>query len=118
MRSRTRRPVALAGAALLGLALGACNAGRNVADDCWINRGALDSANRFRLGLKARNVAPDDGAWATADARIRRASQELRACEDGARGTGRPDVAELSSGHEPAGGGHGSGGHGSGGHGA
>ena len=107
MRFRKRRPFALAGAALLTLALGACNAGRNVADDCWITRGELDSANRFRLGLKARNVAPDDGAWARADARVTRASQDLLACEDGAPGSGRPNVADLSGGHAPAGGGHG-----------
>ena len=107
MRSRSPRRLALVGAALLGFGLGACNVGRNVADDCWIDRGALESANRFRLGLKARNVSPDDGVWASADARIARASKELRACEDGARGSGRPDVADLSSGHAPAGGGHG-----------
>jgi hypothetical protein len=106
MRSRKQLPLALAGAALLGLGLAACNAGRNVADDCWIDRSALESANRFRLGLTARNVAPDDGAWASADARVTRASQELRACEDGARGSGRPDVADLGGGHPPEAGGH------------
>ena len=108
MRSRKQCPLALAGAALLGLGLGACNTGRNVADDCWIDRSALESANRFRLGLTSRNVAPEDGAWASADARIARARKELRGCEDGARGSGRPDVAELGGGHPPAGGGHGS----------
>jgi hypothetical protein len=91
---------------LLGLGLAGCNVERNVADDCWIDRGALKSANDFRLGLKARNLAPEDGAWASADARITRARNELRACEDGASGSGRPDVADLSSGHAPAAGGH------------
>ncbi len=103
---RSTKQLALAGVVLQGLALAACNVERNVADDCWINRGALESANRFRLGLKARNVAPEDGAWKSADARIALARKELRACEDGARGSGRPDVAELSGGHAPAGGGH------------
>ena len=103
---RSTKQLALAGAVLQGLALAACNVGRNVADDCWIDRGALESANRFRLGLKARNVAPEDGAWKSADARIALARKELRACEDGARGSGRPDVAELSGGHASAGGGH------------
>ena len=114
MRSRKHSPLAVTGVALLGLGLGACNVGRNVADDCWINRSALESANRFRIGLTARNLPGDDPAWAAADARITRASQELRACEDGARGNGRPDVAELSDGHAPAAGGHGpaAGGHG------
>ena len=108
MSFHQRRPIALAGIALLALALAGCNVGRNVADDCWINRNALESANRFRLGLTARNVPADDGAWAIADARVARASHELSACEDGAPGSGRPDVADLSSGHAPAGGGHGS----------
>jgi len=103
---RSTKQLALAGAALLGLGLAACNVERNVADDCWIDRGALESANRFRLGLKARNVAPEDGAWKSADARIALASKELRACEDGAPGSGRPDVADLSGGHAPAGGAH------------
>lgn len=108
MRFRQRRPLALAGAFLLPLALGACNVGRNVADDCWIDRGALESANRFRLGLKARNVPADDGAWAIAHERVTRASQDLRACEDGAPGSGRPSVESLSSGHGAGGSGHGS----------
>jgi len=108
MRFRQRRPLALAAAFLLPLALGACNVGRNVADDCWIDRSALESANRFRLGLKARNVAADDGAWATAHARVTRASKDLRACEDGAPGSGRPTVESLSSGHGSAAAGHGS----------
>jgi hypothetical protein len=114
MRFRKHHPLAVAGAALLTLGLGACNIGRNVADDCWIDRSALESANRFRLGLKARNVAPDDGAWAIADARVAGARKDLRACEDGAPGSGRPRVEDLSSGHAGAGGGHGSatGGHG------
>ena len=108
MRSKPHPSLALLGAALLGAALGGCNLGRSVADDCWIDRTALESANRFRLGLLARNVAPDFGAWASADARITLASKQLRACEDGAPGSGRPDVADLSTGHAPAGGGHGS----------
>ena len=108
MRSRKQCPLALAGAALLGLGLAACNIERNVADDCWIDRSALESANRFRLALTARNVPLDDGAWVDAETRITRARKELQACEDGAPGVGRPDVADLSSGHPPAGGGHGS----------
>ena len=108
MRSRKHSLLALAGAALLGLGLGACNVERNVSDDCWVDRTGLESANRFRLGLTARNVPPDDGAWASADSRIARARKQLQACEDGAPGSGRPDVADLSSGHPPAGGGHGS----------
>jgi hypothetical protein len=106
MRSRKHLPLALAGAALLGFGLAACNLERSVADDCWIDRAALESANRFRLGLLARNAAPDTGAWASADAGITLARKELRACEDGARGSGRPAVADLSSGHAPAAGGH------------
>ena len=105
MRSRKQSRFALAGAALL---LGACNIERSVADDCWIDRGALESANRFRLGLSARNVPSDDGAWAYAETRIARARKGLRACEDGASGSGRPDVADLSHGHSPGGGSHGS----------
>ncbi len=120
MRSRTKGPLTVATAAVLLLGLSACDIGQSFADDCWVNREALDDANRFRLGLKARNVAPDDGGWAVADARIARARTELQACEDGARGTGRPHVADLGGGHDAAGGGHeGAGGsHGSGGHGA
>ncbi len=106
MRFRKHLPLALAGAALFGLGFAGCNIGRNIADDCWIDSGALKSANDFRLGLKARNVAPENGAWASADARIARARKELRACEDGASGSGRPDVSDLSSGHAPAAGGH------------
>jgi hypothetical protein len=104
MRSNHR--LLLAGTALLALGLAACNAERNVSDDCWIDRAGLESANRFRLGLLARNLDPEDGAWARADARIARARTELLACEDGAPGSGRPDVADLSSGHAPTGGGH------------
>jgi hypothetical protein len=106
MRSRKHLPLALALALLLGLGLAGCNVGRNIADDCWIDRGALESANAFRLGLKARNLPPENGAWASADARITLAGKQLRACEDGAPGSGRPDVADLSSGHAPAAGGH------------
>jgi phytoene/squalene synthetase len=106
MRSRKPLAPALALAALLGLGLAACNIERNVADDCWIDRSALESANRFRLGLKARNVAPEDGAWASVHARITRARHDLRACEDGAPGSGRPDVADLGGGHPPSSGGH------------
>jgi len=99
MRSRSPRPLALLGAALLGAALGGCNFGRNVSDDCWIDRVAFDSANRYRTGLRARNLPPNDGAWPVAEARIEKSRRTLRACEDGAPGTGRPRVADLSHGH-------------------
>jgi hypothetical protein len=106
MRSSTCHRLAGAALLALGFGLAACNAGRNVADDCWIDRAGLESANRFRLGLLARNLPAEEGAWASADARLARARTELRACKDGAPGSGRPDVADLSSGHAPAGGGH------------
>jgi hypothetical protein len=99
MRSRSLRPLALLGAALLGAALGGCNFGRNVADDCWIDRAGFDSATRYWSGLRARNLPLTDGAWAVADARVDRARRALRACEDGAPGTGRPRVTDLSHGH-------------------
>ncbi len=99
MRSKPNPSLALLGAALFGVGLGACNLGRSVADDCWIDRGAFEAANRYRAGLRARNLPPGDGAWTVAEARIEKSRQALRACEDGAPGTGRPDVEDLSHGH-------------------
>ena len=104
MRSKPHPSLALLGAALLGAALGGCNFGRNVSDDCWIDRAGFDSANRYRAGLRARNLPPTDGSWAVAEARIDRSRRALRACEDGAAGSGRPRVEDLSHGHA---GGHG-----------
>ena len=101
MRTRPLRALALLGAALLCAGLGSCNFGRNVSDDCWIDRSAHESAERFRAGLRARNLPPSDGAWALAGARIERSRKALRACEDGARAMGRPNVADLSSGDSP-----------------
>jgi hypothetical protein len=99
MRSKPHPALALLGAALLAAALGGCNFGRNVSDDCWVDQTAFDAANRYRAGLRARNLPPNDGAWAVAEARIGKARQNLRACEDGAPGTGRPRVEDLSHGH-------------------
>jgi hypothetical protein len=108
MGFRPHRPLALLGAGLLGLGLAACHFGRNMADDCWVDRGAFEAANRYRAGLRARNVPAGDGAWALAETRIAKSRQALRACEDGAAAAGRPDVADLSHGHPPAAaGGHG-----------
>ena len=102
MGFRSNRALALLGAGLLGLGLAGCNFGRNVSDECWIDRGAFESASHFRAGLRARNLPPTDGAWALAEARITKSRALLRACEDGATGSGRPSVADLSHGH-PAG---------------
>jgi hypothetical protein len=98
MGFRSRRPLALLAAGLLGLGLAACHFGRNVADDCWIDRGAFEAASRYRAGLRARNLPSGDGAWALAEARVAKSRQALRSCEDGAAGSGRPDVADLSHG--------------------
>jgi hypothetical protein len=102
MGFRSHRALALLGAGLLGLGLAACNFGRNVSDDCWIDRGAFEAANRYRAGLRARNLPQGDAAWATAEARVALSRKQLQACEDGLAGSGRPDVADLSHGH-PAG---------------
>ena len=99
MRSKPHRPIACLCAALLCAGLGACNFGRNVSDDCWRDRTAFEAANRFRAGLRQRNLPVSAGAWAVADARIERSRKALRTCEDGASGLGRPDVEDLSSGH-------------------
>jgi hypothetical protein len=109
VRIHPLRPPARLAAALLALGLGACNFGRNVSDDCWIDRGEHDAAQNFRAGLRARNLPLDDPAWKLADARIERSRRALRACEDGAAGLGRPDVESLShgAGHAPAGDDHG-----------
>jgi len=109
MGSKPHRPIACLGAALLCAGLGACNFERNVSDDCWRDRTAFEAANRFRAGLRQRNLPASDGAWAVAEARVERSRKALRACEDGAAGLGRPDVEDLSheSGHAPAAGGHG-----------
>jgi len=109
MSSKPHRPIACLCAALLCAGLGACNFGRNVSDDCWRDRSEFDAANRFRAGLRQRNLPVSDGAWAVADARIERSRKALRACEDGASGLGRPNVEDLShaNGHAPAPGGHG-----------
>ena len=118
MRSKPHPLLALAGAWLLAAALGACNFGRNVSDDCWVDQAGFDSANRYRAGLRARNLPSGDELWAVADARVDRARRALRACEDGKPGSGRPRVEDLShghaGGHEAAAGEHGAaaGGHG------
>jgi hypothetical protein len=102
VRIRPLQPLARLAAALLGAALAACHFGRNVSDDCWIDRDAHEAAQRFRAGLRARNLPPGDPAWALADARIEQSRRALRACEDGAAAMGRPDVAELSHGEGQA----------------
>jgi hypothetical protein len=107
MGSGSHRPRVLLAAALLALGLGGCNLGRSVADDCWIDQSHYDAAQRFRAGLRARNLPPSDGAWAVADARIERARKALRACRDGASGPGRPAAEQLSDAHTAAAGGHG-----------
>ena len=109
MRSKPHRPIALLGAALACAGLGACNFGRNVSDECWRNRTEFESANRFRAGLRDRNLPASDGAWAIAASRVERSRKALRACEDGVPGLGRPSVESLShgSGHAAAPGGHG-----------
>ena len=109
MRPKPHRPTAILCAALLGAGLGACNFGRNVSDDCWRDRSEFAAANRFRAGLRERNLDGGAGAWSVADERIERTRKALRACEDGRAGLGRPNVADLShgDGHAPAPGGHG-----------
>lgn len=103
MRSGPTRPRALAGAALLALALGACNFGRNVADDCWIDQRASSDALSFRDGLRLRNVPRTNAAWSIAEDRVAKTRTALQACLDGAPGSGRPATA-AAAGHEaPAG---------------
>jgi len=97
MRSRSNRLRALATAALLTLGLAACNFERNVADDCWIDQAANADALSFRDGLRLRNVPQTDAVWSTAQARIGRTRAALRACLDGAPGSGRP--AMRTAGH-------------------
>jgi len=101
MRSGPYRLCALASAALLALALGACNFGRNVADGCWIDQKANADAMNFRDGLRLRNVSRSDPAWALAQQRVTRTRTALRACLDGAPGTGRPAPAATTA-HEGA----------------
>jgi hypothetical protein len=98
MRSGSNRPCALASAALLafGLGLASCNFERNVSDDCWIDQTANADALSFRDGLRLRNVPPRDAAWSTAQARIARTRTALRACLDGAPGSGRPPSAPAA----------------------
>ena len=90
MRSGSHRLCALAGAALLALGLAACDFGRNVADDCWIDQKAYADAESYRDGLRQRNLAKSEGAWSLAQERINRTRKDLRACLDGAPGSGRP----------------------------
>ena len=90
MRSGSHRLCALAGAALFGLGLAACDFGRNVADGCWIDQKAYADAVSYRDGLRQRNLAKSEGAWSLAQERITRTRKDLRACLDGSPGSGRP----------------------------
>lgn len=105
MRSGPNRLRALACAALVALGLAACNFERNVSDDCWIVQKANADALSFRNGLRLRNVPKTDAAWSNAQERITRTRASLRACLDGAPGTGRP--AATAAGEEGAAAGHG-----------
>jgi hypothetical protein len=96
MRSGSTRLRALAGAALFALALGACNFERNVSEDCWIDQQASADAQSYRAGLVARNLAKSEGAWSIAQQRIAKTSKDLRACLDGAPGSGRPATTAAS----------------------
>jgi len=96
--SKPHRPIACLCAALLCAGLGACNFDRNVSDQCWRDRSEFESANRFRAGLRQRNLPVSDGAWAVADARIERSRKALRNCEEGGPGVGRPRLESLSHG--------------------
>ena len=97
MRSGPNRLRAVASAALLVLGLAACNFERNVSDDCWIDQKANADAMNFRDGLRVRNVSRSDPAWTLAQQRVTRTRTALRACLDGAPGTGRPAAAAAGA---------------------
>lgn len=98
---------ALLGATLLCAALGGCNFGRNVADDCWIDGTNLQYAENFLTGLRQRNVGVGEPARTTSGERLTRSRKALQACQDDVPGLGRPPLGAAPSEHASAGGAHG-----------